>query len=90
MVRTGALYHDIGKIKNPAFFTENQHGINPHDALDPIQSARVVTGHVRDGLMMAEKAKLPDKIRDFIVEHHGAGKAKYFYNTYCNTHEGET
>ena len=89
MVRTGALYHDIGKIKNPAFFTENQHGVNPHDSLDPMQSARVVTGHVRDGLIMAEKAKLPAKIRDFIVEHHGAGKAKYFYNTYCNAHEGE-
>lgn len=89
MVRTGALYHDIGKIKNPAFFTENQHGINPHDALDPIQSARVVTGHVRDGLAMAEKAKLPAKLREFITEHHGAGKAKYFYNTYCNAHPDE-
>ena len=61
MVRTGALYHDIGKIKNPAFFTENQHGVNPHDALDPIQSARVVTGHIRDGLAMADKAKLPPR-----------------------------
>lgn len=89
MVRTGALYHDIGKIKNPAFFTENQHGINPHDSLDPIQSSRVVTGHVRDGLAMAEKAKLPEKIREFITEHHGAGKARYFYNTYCNLHPGE-
>lgn len=89
MVRTGALYHDIGKIRNPAFFTENQHGINPHDSLDPIQSSRVVTGHVRDGLAMAEKAKLPEKIREFITEHHGAGKARYFYNTYCNLHPGE-
>ena len=89
MVRTGALYHDIGKIKNPAFFTENQHGVNPHDALDPIQSARVVTGHVTDGLAMAEKAKLPPVIRDFISQHHGAGKARYFYNTYVNAHPGE-
>ena len=89
MVRTGALYHDIGKIKNPAFFTENQHGVNPHDALDSTQSARVVTDHVRDGLVMAEKAKLPPKIREFIAEHHGAGKARYFYNTYCNAHPGE-
>ena len=89
MVRTGALYHDIGKIKNPAFFTENQHGVNPHDALDAIQSARVVTDHVRDGLMMAEKAKLPPKIREFISEHHGAGKARYFFNTYSNAHPGE-
>lgn len=90
MVRTGALYHDIGKIKNPAFFTENQHGVNPHDALDPIQSARVVTGHVTDGLAMAEKAKLPPVIRDFISQHHGAGKARYFYTTYANAHPGET
>ena len=90
MVRTGALYHDIGKIKNPAFFTENQHGVNPHDALDPIQSARVVTGHVTDGLAMAEKAKLPPVIRDFIAQHHGAGKARYFYTTYANAHPGET
>ena len=89
MVRTGALYHDIGKIKNPAFFTENQHGVNPHDALDPIQSARVVTGHIRDGLAMADKAKLPPKIREFISEHHGAGKARYFYTTYCNSHPDE-
>lgn len=89
MVRTGALYHDIGKIRNPAFFTENQHGVNPHDALDPIQSARVVTGHVRDGLQMATDAKLPPMIRQFISEHHGAGRARYFYTTYCNAHPGE-
>lgn len=90
MVRTGSLYHDIGKIRNPAFFTENQHGVNPHDALDPIQSARIVTGHVRDGLAMADKAKLPQAIKDFIAQHHGAGKARYFYNTYLNAHPGET
>lgn len=89
MVRTGALYHDIGKIRNPAFFTENQHGVNPHDALDPIQSARIVTGHVRDGLAMADKAKLPQAIKDFIVQHHGAGMARYFYTTYANAHPEE-
>ncbi|MCH5326029.1 MAG: HDIG domain-containing protein [Duncaniella sp.] len=89
MVRTGALYHDIGKIKNPAFFTENQHGVNPHDALDPIQSARIVTGHIRDGLAMADKARLPQTIKTFIAEHHGAGKARYFYTTYANAHPGE-
>lgn len=89
LVRTGALYHDIGKIKNPAFYTENQHGVNPHDALDPIQSARIVTGHVNEGLALAEKAKLPKMIRNFIAEHHGAGKARYFYTTYCNAHPGE-
>ena len=89
LVRTGALYHDIGKIKNPAFYTENQHGVNPHDALDPIQSARIVTGHVNEGLALAEKAKLPKVIRNFISEHHGAGKARYFYTTYCNAHPDE-
>ncbi len=89
LVRAGALYHDIGKINNPAFFTENQHGVNPHDALSPIQSARIVIGHITDGLKRAEKAKLPAVIRDFITQHHGHGKAKYFYNTYCNTHPDE-
>ncbi|MCM1504761.1 MAG: HDIG domain-containing protein [Muribaculum sp.] len=89
LVRTGALYHDIGKIDNPAFFTENQHGVNPHDALNPIQSARIVIGHVTGGLKRADKVKLPQVIKDFIAQHHGRGKAKYFYNTYCNSHPGE-
>lgn len=86
LVRAGALYHDIGKISNPAFFTENQHGVNPHDALDPLQSAKIVIGHVTDGLRRAEKAKLPKVLRDFIAQHHGRGKARYFYTTYCNAH----
>jgi putative nucleotidyltransferase with HDIG domain len=89
LVRAGALYHDIGKIKNPAFFTENQYGVNPHDALSPEQSARIVISHVTDGLKRAEKENLPAIIRDFIAEHHGAGKAKYFYMTYCNAHPDE-
>ncbi|MDE6300932.1 MAG: HDIG domain-containing protein [Muribaculaceae bacterium] len=79
LVRAGALYHDIGKIDNPAFFTENQHGVNPHDTLTPEQSARIVIGHVTDGLRRADRAGLPAAISDFIREHHGAGKAKYFY-----------
>lgn len=79
LVRAGALYHDIGKMSNPAFFTENQHGINPHDALAPEQSARIVINHVADGLTRAEKAGLPAIIKDFIRQHHGAGRAKYFY-----------
>lgn len=89
LVRTGALYHDIGKISNPAFFTENQHGVNPHDALSPLQSARIVIGHVPEGLKRAEKAKLPSCIRQFISEHHGKGKARFFYTTYANAHPGE-
>lgn len=89
LVRAGSLYHDIGKISNPAFFTENQHGINPHDALDPKQSARIVIGHVTEGIKRAEKIKLPSQITDFIAQHHGRGKARYFYTTYCNTHPDE-
>lgn len=89
LVRAGALYHDIGKLNNPAFFTENQHGVNPHDALPPERSAQIVINHVTDGLRMADKAGLPAVIRSFIREHHGAGKAKYFYITYCKQHPGE-
>lgn len=89
LVRAGALYHDIGKMNNPAFFTENQHGVNPHDALPPEQSARIVIGHVKDGLKLADKAGLPAAIKRFISEHHGAGKAKYFYYNYCKAHPEE-
>ncbi len=86
LVRAGALYHDIGKIDNPAFFTENQHGVNPHDTLTPKQSAGIIIRHVADGLKRAEKGKLPPVIRDFISQHHGRGKAKYFYMMYCRQH----
>ena len=89
LVRAGALYHDVDKINNPAFFTENQHGVNPHDALAPEQSARIVVAHVTDGLKRADKAGLPEIIKDFIREHHGRGKAKYFYYTYCSQHPDE-
>ena len=89
LVRAGALYHDVGKLANPAFFTENQHGVNPHDALPPERSAAIVINHVADGLQLAERAGLPEVIRSFIREHHGAGLAKYFYITYCKAHPGE-
>ena len=89
LVRAGALYHDIGKLTNPAFFTENQHGVNPHDALPPERSAQIVTAHVADGLRLADKAGLPGMIKDFIRQHHGAGMAKYFYYTYAKAHPGE-
>lgn len=89
LVRAGALYHDIGKLSNPAFFTENQSGVNPHEALSPLKSAEIVINHVTDGVRRAEKAKLPREIVDFIREHHGRGKAKYFYFTYCKQHPGE-
>lgn len=84
LVRTGALYHDIGKLKNPAFFTENQSGFNPHTPLSFEQSAQIVISHVNDGLKMADKLRLPQAIKDFISTHHGHGKAKFFYNSFCN------
>lgn len=89
LVRAGALYHDIGKIDNPAFFTENQYGINPHDALSPAQSARIIIGHVTDGVKRADKFKLPAVIKDFILQHHGKGRAKYFYMKEQQLHPGE-
>lgn len=84
LVRTGALYHDIGKLKSPIFFTENQHGVNPHAGLDPETSAHKIISHVTDGLALASKAKIPALVKSFIAEHHGKGLAKYFYNTACN------
>lgn len=83
LVRTGALYHDIGKLANPAFFTENQYGINPHDNLTPEQSAKIIIDHVKEGMKRAEKINLPAVVKDMITQHHGAGKAKYFYITEC-------
>ncbi len=90
LVRAGALYHDIGKLANPAFFTENQHGVNPHDALPPERSAQIVINHVIDGLALADRSNLPKVVRSFISEHHGAGLAKYFYINYCKKHPDET
>ncbi len=89
LVRAAALYHDIGKIENPAFFTENQYGINPHDALSPAQSARIIISHVTAGVKRAEKAKLPAVIKDFILQHHGKGTAKYFYIKEQQAHPDE-
>lgn len=89
LVRTGAMYHDIGKMKNPAFFTENQVGVNPLDAMSRIDAAQVVISHVTDGLKMAEKYNLPAVIKEFIMTHHGTGKTKYFYISYKNEHPDE-
>lgn len=89
LVRTGALYHDIGKLVNPAFFTENQKGINPHDKLPPERSAQIIISHVSEGLKLAEKFHLPKDVRAFIATHHGRSKTKYFYVTYVNSHPGE-
>lgn len=84
LVRTGALYHDIGKQESPIFFTENQHGVSPHDGLDPEVSAKKIIEHVTKGLELASEHKLPAVIKDFISQHHGKSLAKYFYNTAAN------
>ena len=89
LVRTGALYHDIGKLENPAFFTENQSGVNPHKSLGYEQSAQVIINHVVDGLKLADKYNLPKVIKDFIDTHHGRGVTKYFYISYQNEHPDE-
>lgn len=90
LARCGALYHDIGKLANPAFFTENHAAQNPHDNLSFVDSARIIVSHVSEGLRLADKYDLPSSIRDFITTHHGTGMAKYFYISYQNQHPGET
>ncbi len=89
LVRTGALYHDIGKMANPVFFTENQAGINPLDNMSCTEGAQMVISHVTEGLKLAEKYDLPNVIKDFIVTHHGLGMARYFYIKYKNDHPDE-
>ena len=84
LVRTGALYHDIGKMSNPVFFTENQSSVNPHNQLSFDQSAQIIISHVTEGVKIAEKALLPKAVISFIRTHHGRGKAKYFYNSFKN------
>ncbi|MCL1942072.1 MAG: HDIG domain-containing protein [Candidatus Azobacteroides sp.] len=85
LVRTGAIYHDIGKMENPIYFTENQtQGVNPHNGLPYEKSAEIIIKHVSDGLQIASKIGLPQQIVDFIATHHGKGKAKYFYHSFKN------
>ena len=85
LVRTGALYHDIGKLGNPIYYTENQHGTNPHSELSPEDSAKKIISHITYGMKLAKTHKLPKNVRDFILEHHGKGLTRYFYNTAVNT-----
>jgi len=81
LVRVGALYHDIGKMKNPTYFSENQlTGINAHDELSPKESAKIIINHVIDGIELAKKNNLPDRVIDFIRTHHGTSTVYYFYN----------
>lgn len=80
LIRVGALYHDIGKMKNPTYFTENQAtGINPHDELSSRESAKIIIDHVLDGIEIAKKNNLPDRVIDFIRTHHGTSMVYYFY-----------
>ncbi|MDD4778769.1 MAG: HDIG domain-containing protein, partial [Fermentimonas sp.] len=90
LIRTGALYHDIGKIKNPAFFTENQApGMNPHAGLPFEESARIIINHVKDGVKIAQKYNVPQQIIDFIETHHGTSMPKYFYISWKNANPGK-
>ena len=86
LVRTAALYHDIGKMERPVFFTENQSGANPHNHLTPLKSAEVIIRHVAHGLDLAAQHNLPSAVRRFIATHHGTGLVRYFYVTECNAH----
>ncbi|HSH04897.1 MAG TPA: HDIG domain-containing protein [Anaerolineae bacterium] len=79
LVRVGAFYHDIGKISRPPFYTENQEGINPHDTMDPYESARIIVGHVTDGLELARRYRLPMRIQEFIASHHGTRLVRAFH-----------
>ena len=90
LARTGALYHDIGKIKNPMYFTENQHGAySPHNDLSNIESAKIIISHVTDGIEMAHKNHVPERIIDFIRTHHGTRRTDYFYINEQKAHPDE-
>ena len=90
LVRTGALYHDIGKIADPLYYTENQQGAdNPLLKMDPRDAAQVVIAHVSEGEKIARRNHLPEAIINFITSHHGTSLVRYFYNTYCNAHPKE-
>ena len=88
LVRVGALYHDIGKMSNPTYFTENQStGINPHDELSSKESASIIINHVIEGIEIAKKHNLPDRVIDFIRTHHGTSVVYYFYNKEKQLHD---
>ncbi len=91
LARTGALYHDIGKTSSPEYFVENQdHGFNPHDQLDPLQSASIIINHVKNGADLARKFNLPSPIIDFILTHHGTGVAYFFYKKFLDRNPQKT
>ena len=90
LVRTGALYHDIGKISDPLYYVENQVGVeNPLLKMDPRDAAQVIMAHVTEGEKIARRNHLPEVVINFITTHHGTSLVRYFYNTYCNAHPNE-
>ncbi len=89
LVRVGALYHDIGKALHPEYFVENQQHYNPHERLDPRESARIIIKHVTSGANLAREYGLPQVIIDFILTHHGTTRVEYFYRNYCKEHPNE-
>jgi putative nucleotidyltransferase with HDIG domain len=91
LVRTGALYHDIGKIANPNYYIENQvDEISPHDKLDAKDSSKIIINHVKNGVVLAKNYKIPVPVIDFIRTHHGTGVAYFFYKKYIDKHPGES
>ena len=89
LVRTGAMYHDIGKLWNPNMYTENQEGPNPHEGLSTEESVEIIKRHVAEGIKLAQKEKLPREIIEFIQTHHGNSLIRFFYVTWCNAHPNE-
>ena len=89
LARAGAYFHDIGKLKRPLYFKENQIGDNPHEHTNPYVSAAIVTAHTRDGLIMAQQYRLPQEIQDIIVEHHGDTPVMFFYHKALQEADGQ-
>ncbi len=88
LARAGAYYHDIGKLKRPSYFKENQVGDNPHDRTDPYVSAAILTSHTKDGVLIAQKAKLPVEVQDIIRQHHGDTPVMFFYHKALQLSDG--
>ena len=89
LARAGAYYHDIGKLKRPGYFSENQHGSNPHEKTDPYVSSAILTSHTKDGALMAQKEHLPPEIQDIILQHHGVTPVMFFYHKALQMSDGK-
>ena len=89
MARAGAYYHDIGKLKRPGYFSENQRGANPHEKTDPYISAAILTAHTRDGALIAQQAHLPPEVSDIILQHHGVTPVMFFYHKALQLSDGK-